>query len=909
MGWVGAALLAAVACAGIVTVLHAPAFAADKQAAKAHWAYQPLNRPAIPRPNDADWARNPVDAFVLAKLQDRGIHPSAQADRRTLIRRVHFDLIGLPPTPDDVRAFVADPSSDAYEKLVDRLLASPRYGERWAQHWIDVVHFAETHGNDQDRVRPNAWPYRDYLIRSFNTDKPYARFVGEQLAGDVLYPDDPQATVALGFLAAGPWDESSQMSIQDGTIDKLVARNLDRDDMLTTTMSTFASTTVHCARCHNHKFDPVSQAEYYNLQSCFAGVDRAERPFDADPKVHLQRQTLLRRKLELDWNRDALTPALLAANVQDEVAAWERTGAKASDVWTALTPDTFTASNGTTLVLQKDNALLASGSDPDTDVYTITASTKLKNVTAIRVEVLADDSLPAKGPGRAVNGNFHLTELRLFASPKSGGATTAPSAETRVELQHASADFEQPNYGSATAIDGQPQTGWGVHPAEGKPHHAVYETKNSPGYDGGTTLKFVLEQQVGRKHTIGRVRLSVTTAPRPVKAEVIPPDIATILKGPAEKRTDAQRVTLAVHVLKQRIDSQLAALPQPAQVYAGTTDFRADGSFTPAKGCRPVLMLKRGDVAQPAAAAVPGGLACVPGLSASFELSAANDESARRAALANWLTDPKNVLTWRSIVNRVWHHHFGRGLCDTPNDLGLMGGKPSHPELIDWLAVWFRDDARGSLKALHRMLVTSATYRQSSAHDADHAKLDGDNRLLWRMNRSRLDAESVHDAILQMTGKLDLVTGGASVKQFNMSPGRAQTPNVDYVGFSADDPANFRRSVYRFLFRTIPDPFMETMDCPDLSQLTPVRSSSVTALQALAMLNDKFTVRQSEHLADRLAALSAEPSAQITALFQLAMNRDATPREIERLTAHAQKHGMANVCRLVINSNEFMFVD
>jgi hypothetical protein len=898
-----AALLGGIACALVVCAVARGASDAER---RAHWSYQPHKRPAIPAAKDAEWVRTPVDAFVLARLEAQGMKPSAPADRRTLVRRVYFDLIGLPPTPEEVKAFVQDPNSDAYEKVVDRLLVSPRYGERWAQHWIDVVHFAETHGNDQDQVRPNAWPYRDYLIRSFNEDKSYARFVEEQLAGDVLYPDDPQATVALGFLGAGPWDESSQMSIQDGTIDKLIARNLDRDDMLTTTMSTFASTTVHCARCHNHKFDPISQAEYYNLQSCFAGVDRANRPFDADPKVHLQRQALLRRKLELDWNRDALASTLLAAGVQKQVAEWEKTRGEGSDIWTVLTPATYTAANGTTLTPDQDGSLLASGSSPDTDVYTITTTTDLKNVTAIRVEAMADESLPAKGPGRAINGNFHLTELRVFASPKAGGAS-AP--ETRVELEHASADVEQTNYGSATALDGQPQTGWGVHPAEGKSHHAVFETKDLPGFDGGTTLKFVLEQHVGRKHTIGRVRLSVTTALKPVKAEVMPPEIATILSTASENRTDAQRVTLAVHVLKQRIDSQLARLPKPAEVYAGTSDFRPDGAFTPAKGCRPVFLLKRGDVAQPAAAAVPGGLSCVPGLAPTFELSNANDESARRAALAKWLTDPKNVLTWRSIVNRVWHYHFGRGLCDTPNDLGLMGGTPSHPELIDWLAVWFRDDAHGSLKSLHRMLVTSSAYRQSSAGNAEYAKLDGDDRLLWRMNRSRLDAESVHDTILQMTGKLDLTMGGPSVKQFLMSPGLAQTPKVDYTGFNPDDPANCRRSIYRFLFRTIPDPFMETMDCPDLSQLTPVRTSSVTALQALAMLNDKFIVRQCEHLAERLAKISPEESGQINALMQLAVNRDATPREIELLGAHAKKHGMANVCRLVLNSNEFMFVD
>ena len=311
-------MLTAVFCAAA-----AARAASDDASKRNHWAYQPLVQPPVPKVADTAWVRNPVDAFILAKLDAQGMKPSAEADRRTLIRRVYFDLTGLPPTVEDVNAFVADASPDAYEKVVDGLLASPRYGERWARHWMDVVHFAETHGNDQDRVRPNAWPYRDYLIRSFNEDKPYSRFVEEQVAGDALYPDDPQATVALGFLAAGPWDESSQMAIVDGTVDKLIARDLDRDDVLTTTMSTFASSTVHCARCHNHKFDPISQAEYYNLQSAFAGIDRAERTYDADPQVHRARVALLKRKRELDGSRDALASSLLDPAMQAEVSRWE----------------------------------------------------------------------------------------------------------------------------------------------------------------------------------------------------------------------------------------------------------------------------------------------------------------------------------------------------------------------------------------------------------------------------------------------------------------------------------------------------------------------------------------------------------------------------------------------------------
>ena len=872
---------------------------------KEHWAYQPLVAPAVPAVQDAAWVRNPIDAFVLSKLQAAGMKPSPEADRRTLIRRVYFNLTGLPPTPEEVKAFVDDPAPDAYEKVVDRLLASPRYGERWARHWIDVVHFAETHGNDQDRIRPNAWPYRDYLIRSFNEDKPYTRFVEEQLAGDVLYPDDPQGTVALGFLGAGPWDESSQMSIQDGTVDKLIARNLDRDDMLTTTMSTFASSTVHCARCHNHKFDPVSQAEYYNLQASFAGVDRAERPYEPDPEVARQRRDLLARQAQLQGDAATLAPVLLSADAQAKASEWEQSLGSRDSAWRVLDPTGFVSGGGERPTKQSDGSILFGGATPAKDSYTIVASTDLKQITAVRLEVLADDALPHKGPGRQPgNGNLHLSEFRAIASPLAGA-----EAPRDLKFARAVADFEQEAWTAAHAIDGNPGTAWGVDPKEGESHAIMFELKEPvPAYSGGTIVTFVLEQFHGGSHLIGRPRLSVTDVAQLEAAAPLPATVEAILRTPAAQRTDAQRAEVALVALRDRVARQLDALPKPQMVFAGTTDFKADGNFTPAKGPRPVFVLKRGDVTQPGEPAVPGGLSCVPALEPTFALPNPNDEGARRAALAQWLSDPRNVLTWRSIVNRAWHYNYGRGIVDTPNDLGLMGGVPSHPELVDWLAVWFRDNGT-SLKRLHRLMLTSSTYRQASAHNAEYAKVDGDNRLLWRMNRVRLDAECVRDAVLQATGKLDLTMGGPSAKQFIETAGKHVTPDLDYANFNPDDPANYRRSVYRFLFRTLPDPFMESMDCPNHSQLTPVRSTSVTALQALAMLNDRFIVRQCEHLAERARSMRPEMAGQIDAIYQLTLNRSATPKEIELLSAYGSKHGMATVCRVVLNSTEFMFVN
>lgn len=642
------------------------------------WSLRPLAQPSPPSaaPDGfASWPRTPVDRFVLARLRGKSLEPAPEADRRTLLRRLTFDLVGLPPAPEEVEAFARDPSPDAYEQVVERLLASPHYGERWARHWMDVAHYAETHGHDQDRPRPNAWPYRDYLVRAFNADKPYARFVAEQIAGDVLWPDDADAVSALGFLATGPWDESSLRDIREDSIDRQIGRYLDRDDMVTTALATFTSTTVHCARCHDHKFDPITTQEYYGLQAVFAGVEKAERAFDTDPKTAAQRRRLV----------------------------------------------------------------------------------------------------------------LEQAKVRLARLP---------------------------------------------------------------------TLPF----------------------------------------------------SFALALLERQVEQQAAALPPQRLVYAAAHDFKPDGSFRPLLRPRTVHVLKRGDIHKPGAEARPGALAMLAQLDPKFQLSDADDEGSRRAALARWLVDAENVLTWRSAVNRVWQYHFGRGLVDTPNDFGRMGSLPSHPELLDWLAGWFSDGG-GSLKQLHRLIVCSAAYRQASRHDPRFAEVDADNRLLWRMNRRRLDAESLRDSVLLLAGQLDHTMGGPSVKQFVESPGIHVTPKVDYDAFGIDRPEQRRRSVYRFIFRTLPDPFLEALDCPDAAQLTPVRTNSMSALQALALLHDRFMVRMSERLAARAETAACDLPAQIGQVYRWALQREPTPSEARTLIAYAEKHGLANACRMLLNSNEFLFVN
>ena len=862
-----------------------------------HWSLRPLVRPAVPAATPsislgASWGRTPVDAFIAAKLKEKGFEPSPEADRRTLLRRVTYDLIGLPPTPEEMEAFLADASADAYEKVVDRLLASPRFGERWARHWLDAVHYADTHGHDQDRPRPNAWPYRDYIIRAFNDDKPYARFVEEQIAGDVLHPEDPQALVATGFLAAGPWDESSQMHIMADTVDKKIAQNLDRDDMLTATMSTFTGATVQCARCHNHKFDPISQAEYYALQSCFAGVDRANRPFDDDPALNRRRQDLLRKKTGLAVRKKAQPDAFLSEEINREVADWERSRSDAPSVWTVLEPLQVESKGGATLTRQPDGSVVSSGAAPDTDVYTITLRPTLKRVTAVRLETLTVEDHPYKGPGREDNGNFHLSEFRLLRGNEP------------VVLRNPSADFNQAGWAIAQALDGKAETAWAIYPEVGKNHSAIFELREPLDLKEGEVLVVVLEQLQGKHRLIARPRLSATALPPPFKTEPLPAEVAKIVAVDPAKRSRDQNIELVAWVLDRKIQKELDALPKPRLVYAAANDFTPIAKFSPARTPRPIHLLKRGDVTKPGDEARPGGLACVAGLSPSFKISDPADEGARRAALASWLIDPNNVLAWRSIVNRIWHHHFGRGIVDSPNDLGRMGATPSHPELLDWLAVEFRDGG-GSLKKLHRLLVTSAVYRQTTTGRADYAKVDASNLYLWRMNRLRLDAEQVRDSILQLSGKLDLKMGGPSVMQFHYEdPNPGVTPKVDYGRYDVDHPDNFRRAIYRWIFRTLPDPFMETLDCPDASQLTGARNVSLTPLQAMAVLNDRFVVRQSEHLAARIAG-----DGEVVQGYRLLLQRTPTAAEAAAVGEYVAKRGLANAVRVLLNSNEFMFLD
>ncbi len=853
------------------------------------WSLRPLVRPAVPPSKEAG-ATHPIDTFLDVAIVREGLTPAPPAERTAWLRRLTFDLHGLPPTLEEVAEYLADQSPEADSRQVERLLASPRYGERWARHWLDTIHFADSHGFEHDVFRPQAWRYRDYVIDRLNQDIPWDRFLREQLAVDVFFPEQPELTPALGFLGAGTYDHSAAITAPQSF------EYLDRDDLVTQTMGAIVSTTANCARCHAHKFDPITQEDYFALQAVFAGIGKGNIPYDTDPRIARERTRWRTWLAAAETNDEAL---LTSPEAESLVAAWEEdqtTGVR----WRTLTPEVFTSSDGAQLQRQADESLLSTGPRPERDVVTVTARVPVTALTAIRLDVLTDPSLPQQGPGRCDNGNLHLSEFELELFPP--GATEG----RRLKIGRATADFDQTGWTIQHAIDGNPATAWGIHPAVGQAHLAVFELAERLEVPVDATLALRLKQVHGGSHLIGRMKLSVTDGP-PDEAVALPLDVEQALtRTPAERTTEARR-RLAAAVLRHRAQRELAKLPEPTLVYAAAPVATNERGVIKIETPRTIHRLRRGDIAQPLEVIGPGALSAITALPARFELPPDSGEEHRRAALADWLASPENPLTWRSIANRVWHYHFGRGLCDTPNDFGRMGGLPSHPELLDWLACELRET--GSLKRLHRLICTSAAYRRSSVVTAETLARDPDNRWLARMTRQRLDADSYRDALLTTSGKLDLKMGGPGIAYFSTSPGAQLTPILDYGTFDWDGPGSGRRSIYRVVWRGIPDPLMEALDFPDLGLLSPVRGVSLSPLQSLVLLNNRFVLHQAEALGRRAESVTTERPEQVRQMVRWAWLRDPTSLETAELSGLAERHGLAAVARLLFNSHEFLFVD
>jgi hypothetical protein len=860
------------------------------------WSLRPIARVAPP-----PGAAHPLDAFVRARLAAEGLRPAPRADARTLARRLYFDLTGLPPTPEELEAFAADPAPDAYARLVDRLLDSPRHGERWARHWLDVVHYGDTHGYDKDKPRTNAWPYRDYVIRALNTDKPYARFVEEQVAGDVLFPGTADGIEALGLIAAGPWDFIGHAELPESKIDGKLARHLDRDDMVATVMGTVSSLTVQCAQCHQHKFDPISQEDYYSLQAVFAALDRTDRPYHRDERVQARRDQLRRRQDEVGSELQSLEASLRARAGEAHAALSRRLEAASASAASLAAPSrgyhsAISPTQDATKWVQVDL-----GSTVEIDRVTLLpAHDPFNGIGAgfgfpVRFKVEASDDPEFRTGVHLLWIRYELTFMADFPNPgltpfSTGGGKDDGIAGRYVRVTATRLAPRRDDYILALAeLRVTDRSGRNV--AEGRPVTALDSIEAPPRW--------------------GRANLTdgiAPSAPDAAETAALRGELETLLLAQADEPERRRRQFLRAEAA--RVEAELKSLPAPDLVYAGGIH-RGTGSFRgtgPDGGRpRPIHVLARGQVTQPGRPVGPGALAALTFAPARFALPPEAPEGERRAALARWLTDPANPLTWRSIVNRVWQHHFGRGLVETANDFGRNGARPSHPELLDWLAGTFRDGG-GSLKALHRLIVSSETYRQSAVGDPAAEKVDAGNTLLWRQARRRLEAEAVRDAVLAVSGGLDLTMGGPGWRDFVIERPE-HSPHYRYDLADPGDPATWRRAIYRFTVRSQTQPWMTSLDCADPSMRVDRRSESLSPLQALALLNNGFMLAQSARFAQRVAAERPDLEGQVDRAHALAFGRAPSAAAREKLVAFARREGLPALCRLLYNLNEFTFVD
>ncbi len=853
-----------------------------------HWAFLPI-KSQIPNPN-----KSQIDVFVLDALTQQGLKlkPSPEADRITLIRRLSFDLIGLPPTPEEVAAFVKDTSADAYEKLVDRLLKSPHFGERSAMWWLDLVRYADTVGyhGDQDM---SVSPFRQYVVDSFNANKPFDQFTVEQLAGDLLPNPTREQLIASGYNRLG------MMSAEGGVQDKEYLAKYIAERVRNAT-GTWLGITLGCAECHDHKFDPLTQRDFYRFEAFFADIqerglysganaDGNWGPFvkvpDADQEAALKKhdQEIADTKKLLENS----TPELIAAQ-----AAWE----KSQVAWTVLKPEGMTSAEGVTLTVKDDGSILASGKNPATDTYTLVVKNPPKGITAFRLEVLPDDSLPKKGPGRAGNGNFVLSE---FTVKHIVGETV----EESVVLQNATATYEQTGapgtnpYGKwavAAAIDGDAKGktwGWAIMEKVGQPQTAVFETVSDIAGGESSTLSISLLQNLDNpQHTIGRFRISVATSPRPIRAgETPPPNVAALLAVAADQRNDAQKNELAVY-FRSIAPALDAARKQLAERENARKDLDAripSTLITAAVQPRMVRILKRGnwidESGEEVTPAFPGVLSS-PSLEVPTRLT--------RLDLAKWIVSKENPLTARVFVNRVWKQLFGAGLSRKLDDLGAQGEWPSHPQLLDHLATQFIDSG-WDVKQIIKTVVMSGTYRQTSKVEGSTSAstLDPYNRWLARQGRFRIDAELVRDNALAISGLLVTKLGGKSVKPYQ-PPGYFAYLNFPAREWQNDTGENlYRRGLYTHWQRQYLHPSLLAFDAPNREECTADRARSNTPLQSLVLLNDPSYVEAARAFAELIVRHGGSTSRdRLNFAFRRAVSRDIKPAEAEVLERLLQTH-------------------
>jgi mono/diheme cytochrome c family protein len=797
-----------------------------------HWSFKPPADPQPPAVKNTAWPRGEIDRFVLARLEREGLQPAPDASRAAWLRRVTFDLIGLPPTPAELDDFVIDKSADAHERVVERLLASPRYGERWAQHWLDVVRYADTHGFEVNTERPNAWPYRDYVIEAFNADVPYDRFIREQLAGDAFGRD-----AATGFLVTASVLLKGQIGADEPS--KRLARQDSLDEIVTNVGQTFLGLSIGCARCHDHKFDPISARDYYAMQAFVAGVeyeDRELRTPDAEAN----------RKLEKEYQTEL-------AEIERKLTKFvplAKSGAERAMVSARQNVERFAPTKAKRIRL---TILATNNLEPCVDELEAFD-------TAGRNVALASLGTKAASSGDSVSADRH--ELRFVNDGVYGNSRSWMSNEKGrgwVELE-----FAEPQVIERVV--------WG------RDREGRFNDRLATSY----TLELVEEN--GK-----RIIVADGTDRKPYKAGDNKPVVFSVKGLDAKEAAEAE----PLDVRRKELVAKLAGVKGAQKAFAGV--FREPDV---------IRLLNRGDPEQPKDVVPP----CVPALFAGAPLDAKATELQRRLALAEWIASPTNPLTARVMVNRIWQGHFGIGLVETASDFGRTGTAPSHPELLDRLAHLFVRNG-WSVKRMHRLIVLSAAYRQSSRYDAAAAARDADVRLLWRFPSRRLEAEAIRDSMLFVAGRLNLKMGGSGYNLFDKRGGLSGFTPIE--SFSGD---GLRRMIYAHKVRREREAVFGAFDCPDAGQSTARRRESSTPIQALNLFNSKFTLEQAAAFAERVKTEASGPAnpettrRQVAQAYRLALGREPNAAELDDAAGVVSEHGLAALCRVLFNSNEFLFL-
>ncbi len=841
-----------------------------------HWAYVKPVQPEPPKVSNPAWCRNPIDNFVMARLDKEGLKPSPEASKEMLIRRVSLDLTGLPPTPEEVDAFVADQSPQAYEKLVDRLLASPHYGERWASVWLDLARYADTNGYEKDLGR-QIWKYRDWVINALNDDMSFREFTVEQIAGDMLPRPSTEQLIATGF-------NRNAMTNMEGGVDPEEYYWYTQVDRVNTTATVWLGSTLGCAECHNHKFDPFTQKDYYRFLSFFAGEWYQDDNWKAGPyarepvlDVPTPEQSEKRDKIRaeiasVDNVLNTPTPALESAQ-----ADWEKSVKDAESKWVILKPSHMESAGGATLTLQPDGSILAGGKNPDADTYSLSTSTDLTGITGVRLEVFSDPSLPHGGPGRDADGNFFLSEVEVIATPATGDAKPV-----KVVFKEAVADESQDTYLVENLVNDKPKPkGWSIDQADGNSvavRRAVLIPDKPFGFAGGTQFTIHLKHEMSfSKCAIGRFRLAVTNMTDPRVVVTVPATLRHALDTPAAQRDAKSSADLAasyrgIAPLLQPTRDKKKDLEQKEKDLGIPTTLVMGEKATFERPCTHLHI--RGSflsVGDQVCAGVPFVLNPLP-----------DDQMPNRLGLANWLVSDDNPLTARVTVNRYWEQMFGRGIVETSEDFGTQGSAPTHPLLLEWLATEFMKDG-WSQKKIIRMIVTSATYRQSSNSTPELEEKDPYDLLHARGPRFRLTAEQVRDVALADSGLLSPKIGGPSVYPYQPE-GVWDVPYNHEKWEQSKDGDEYRRSLYTFIRRSSPYPSWVTFDAPTREFCTVRRVRTNTPLQALTTLNDPAFFVAAQALGRMILDQGgADDTARATYAFRRSLTRRPSATELDRV--------------------------